>query len=307
MNKQLETEMIYSSIFSDKLIDGTKFFGKYCSFYPFTTENIRGLLSVYNVENKDILLPCSSSDHIFNFLLQNPKNIINSLTIHLFYLKKACILSLNNEEYINFFYTKKRNKNSLSIDKYIKARKYLPQKEKLFWDSLYKVFSDKELRNSYLFYKPEYLKNEIKAINPYLDKDNYNQIKKDINKYNIDFINDDIINIPKKLEKKYDFIYLSHMAFYRFNPETLYYTFDNFLDKLNQNGDIGLIYLYNYKDPYFDNTQNDLYNSTKREKIFSKNKFSYLEFKDVINQSSTKKRILKIGDKDAVLNYHKNN
>ena len=95
MDKELELEMIYSAIFAEKIVNGKLYFGKYCALYPFTTENIRGLLQVYNTNNKDILIPCASSDHIFNFLLQDPKSItafdINSLTKHLFYLKKFFI------------------------------------------------------------------------------------------------------------------------------------------------------------------------------------------------------------------------
>ena len=37
MDKELELEMINSAIFAEKLVDGRKFFGKYCALYPFTT------------------------------------------------------------------------------------------------------------------------------------------------------------------------------------------------------------------------------------------------------------------------------
>lgn len=309
MDKELELEMINSAIFAEKLVDGRKFFGKYCALYPFTTENNRGLLQVYNTNNKDILIPCASSDHIFNFLLQDPKSItafdINSITKHLFHLKKACLLALDRDEYLDYFYIARNNKKALSFELYKKAREYLSEKERIFWDSLYKGFTDKKLRNSYLFYYPSYNKNSISAINPYLDDNNYDTLKNKLNTFDIDFVNDDVFNISINTNKKYDFIYLSNIAFYRFTLKSLIKIVNNFSDNLNENGNLGLVYLYNYNDPFFTESKRELYNPKKRAELFFDDCFEYLEFKDVLTESVPKRRVISRGDYDAVLNYRK--
>lgn len=309
MDKELELEMINSAIFAEKLLNGKLFFGKYCALYPFTTENIKGLLQVYNTYNKDILIPCASSDHIFNFLLQNPKSItafdINSLTKHLFHLKKACLLALDRDEYLDYFYIARNNKKALSFELYKKAREYLPKKEIIFWDSLYRGFTDKQLRSSYLFYYPSYNKKTIKAINPYLDDSNFEPLKNKLNQIDIDFVNDDVFNISIDTDKKYDFIYLSNIAFYRFSLNSLNKLVSNFADNLYENGNLGLVYLYNYDDPFFDDSKRELYNPKKRAEYFSNDCFEYLEFRDVLNESLPNRKVLSRGDHDAVLNYKK--
>ena len=115
----------------------------YQSIYLFTNENLNALNNKINLNNKRILTVCSSGDQYFNFLMQNPLDIvlydINVLTEYIFYLKKKSIENLEFDEYKDFFINKKlSNKYILSKDIYNKVREDLPDKIKIFWDELYK-------------------------------------------------------------------------------------------------------------------------------------------------------------------------
>ena len=94
--------------------------------YPFTTENISGYINEFTLENRSLLTVGSSSDQVLNAILYGCENVtlldINPYTKFYYYLKVACILTLNKEEYLEFLryynYPKvfKDNKNCFNIE-----------------------------------------------------------------------------------------------------------------------------------------------------------------------------------------------
>ena len=86
----------------------------YHPIYLFTNENVTGIMNNIDLSNKRILLPQASGDQVFDFLLESNTNIttfdINILSYYFFELKKAAIISLTRDEFIDFFYIAKIEK-----------------------------------------------------------------------------------------------------------------------------------------------------------------------------------------------------
>lgn len=294
---------------------------KYAPVHLFTTENIKGITDNIDFKNKDLLLPCSSGDHIFNALLFNPNSIqvydINSFTKHIFELKKAAILTLTKEEYLDFFYISylKLSPKALNKNQYLKIREKLPKDSLIYWDYIYNNNKENEIRKSKLFLKNKSSKKEIIAINPYLQSNNYEIIKEKLKSFNIDFINGDINNLALNKEvfnnKKFDYIYLSNIAdyFYCKNVlEKLKTLTLNLKKMLKENGQIGILYLYSYMDDYFYESKDPLYNRFKREEYFDSNEYSYVNFPSTTIQKPEKvmKKVLE-QNQDGILTYQEKN
>jgi len=290
---------------------------KYSPIHLFTTENIKGITDNIDFRNKDILLPCSSGDHIFNALLFNPNKIkvydINSLTKHIFELKKAAILKLNKEEYLEYFYMPYINISNklLNYKTYIKIREKLPINSLIYWDYIYREYKESEIKKSKLFLKNASSKKEIIGINPYLQDNNYEILKEKLKDYNIDFINGDIIELSKNQEvfngDKYDYIYLSNIADYFHSKDVLKQLKEvvlNLKKILKENGQIGILYLYSYMDDYFYESKNPLYNQFKRNEYFGDNEYSYVNFPSTTIQKPGKTMAKVLNqNKDGILTY----
>lgn len=311
----LLTSDIYNSI---KLIRNGLTKDLYESYYRplhlFTNENITGIIDNINLENASILLPCASSDQLFNFLLHNPKKIttydINKLTTYLFELKKAAILDLNRCEFLDFFYPRENilTNSFLNFETYQKIRKNLSREGKIFWDSILQAYNPKYLKKSSLFLNTIYSKKTIQDINPYLDNINYDKLKEILKDFSLDFINCNIKDLHSLLNEKYDFIYLSNIADYldtRKVLKELASIVENLKVFLNINGMIGVVYLYNYLDEFFYDTAYPLYNDKLRNDFFSGSEYSYIEFPNALFQHQKKKKeLIRKRDYDSILTYH---
>ena len=119
--------------------------------YPFTTENISGYINEFTLENRSLLTVGSSSDQVLNAILYGCENVtlldINPYTKFYYYLKVACILTLNKEEYLEFLryynYPKvfKDNKNCFNIEIFNDPQIFL-----MHFDSQYNlIFLDIEM------------------------------------------------------------------------------------------------------------------------------------------------------------------
>lgn len=152
--------------------------------YPFTTENITGYINLFDLQNKSLLTVGSSADQILNAILFGCKNItlfdINPFVKFYYYLKVACILTLTQEEYLEFLRyhdypnTFNRNKNCLSIEIFSKIKDtlfILDYESYNFWCELYSKFSPLDIREN-LFSWDEDKTSVIANFNPYLKNAN---------------------------------------------------------------------------------------------------------------------------------------
>jgi len=141
--------------------------GRFSWLYPFTTENIKGYINQFDLRNKSLLTVGSSGDQVINASLKGCKDQtildICPYTKYYFYLKKAALLTLSYEEFINFFcfldYTETFNDNYqvFNIDTYKKIRlnlKELNEEAFMFWDELFNTYYGLDIRVS-LFKKDE--------------------------------------------------------------------------------------------------------------------------------------------------------
>src|SRR5574344_422224 len=222
--------------------------------YPFTTENISGYISKFDLANRSLLTVGSSSDQILNAVLMGCKDItlidICSYTKYYFYLKKCAILSLSYDEFLEFLCytgyptTFKKNLNCLNKNTFDRIKpllRLMDYESYLFWDELL-VQNDNITIRKKLFSCDEYKKTTIQKINPYLkDEKNYNKLKSLILNIKPNFINDDIMNI--EMVNKFDNIFLSNLCGY-YGVNEIKTLLDKLNNNLNYKGSILYAYLY---------------------------------------------------------------
>ena len=279
--------------------------------YLFATENISGFSKKISYKDKAILTVTSSGDQAFNFILNDAKSIdlfdMNVFSNYYFNLKLAAIKCLEYEEFLDFLTPKNiLNKNNIfSLETYLKIRNEIKNQEiKDFWDYLFCHYKGITIYNSKLFSTSKNNRKDYIDCNDYLkNKDNYNLLKeklknKDFTFYNINLFKDEI---PTNFN--YDFIYLSNI----FDSLEATSTLD-FITKLkkivlkiknnlNENGTIGVNYLYLYFDDFI---FCDYTNILKFNTIENKNltEFEFIEFPSFFSPKSKQKR-----NNDAMMIY----
>lgn len=272
-----------------------KKYSKYFKLYPFTTENIRGYMKNLNLINKNVLTVTSSFDHSLNAMLLGCKELvcfdINKLSYYIAKLKIAALKELNLNEFLLFFNID--NHNSLKYKTFEKFKYRLDERTLTFFELIYK--------NNYI-YKLFIHKYKINLdLNIYLSKKNYLKLRTIIDKVNITFITSNIINLPKKTNKKFDYIFLSNISDYINNLYNKDYLkkFCIFIQKklsklITKDGNIICAYIYDYKIKNT-NPRTDIDINEKRKLYFKKEKFETKKFKSVISNNK----------KDAVIIYRR--
>lgn len=273
--------------------------------YLFTTEDIKKVVSNFDLKDKKILTVLASSDQTLNFILKKPKSIetfdINVLTKYYFDLKQIAIKYLSYEEFLSFFLLADE---SFSKKIYDRIEKYLEEDSKKFWNYVFALNDElrkldkKSLYRSGLFHFLGYQYDPI-DVNEYLEKENYNRLKKILFEYEIPFYRMDLYNSDFSKLGIYDFIYLSNIANYM--PEskkTFLFKKDNLKyfrtlikeelgNHLEKDGTIVASYLYECWG------KEGLGDVTTRQKIFTEAK----GFKEIAIESSEYK--------DKILVYKK--
>ncbi len=262
---------------------------KFALIYPFATENIDGYLSKYDLRSKSVLSVGSSNDQVINSYMLGANVVdsfdINPFTKFFFDLKKAAILALSYEEYLEFFcyynYPKKyaRNKNAFSLESFNKIRIYLNGDSLVFWSTLFNTFSGIRIRKK-LFSKDEDFYKVVIHENAYLTRENFYILKKKIQKLKPTFYNVDFRDVSGHLNRKYDYIMLSNIAMH---IESMYESpiqefardIKNLAEFINENGVMFISYLYDYDEktkvkPYWDliYQREKIINSLKDYKVF---------------------------------------
>ncbi len=174
------------------------------------------------------------------------------------YFQIAAVLSLEYEEYLDFFYPEDQNKylNRFYFQKLVGE---LPNDVAFFWRSLYESYPDIEKMSNLFYYGPinEYDLEEMKTISisshNFLERENFYKLKHQLKQITLHYLIEDFGNIPTILEgKKFDVIYLSAMQNYiwdNIHGYNYYEKLKEYDHLLSQNGVIqgGYIYWQHYK------------------------------------------------------------
>ena len=221
--------------------------------YKFTTENISGYINEFDFKNKNLLTVGSSGDQVINANMYgcNDATVVDlNMNSEIFFnLKKAALIVLDYEEFLNFF-SIDDTVYKMSIDIYSKLRetlRYIDLKSLLIWDYIYNNYSIKQINNLFHFHVGEL--SNIDKFNPYLiNESNYNIEKENIKKLKVKFINADVLKSNKVFAlEKFDNINLSNIYSYTDNKYKLK-KFKNGVNdlasRLNKDGKILVAYLY---------------------------------------------------------------
>ena len=250
---------------AESICDGRfKYLTEYSKIYTFTTENINGYMSHFNLKDKSLLTIGSSGDQILNAFFYGTKDItlydINPYAEYFVYLKIVAILSFTYIEFQTFFFkhgiTGYYNKKMFNKDLFNKMKSNLrlfDYESFLFFDELFSCYKSDEIRNR-LFDDDECRNKVIKNFNVYLQsEESYNKLKSIIKKIYFKYINGDIFN--DDIYRKFDNIFLSNLC-----TTTRLDNLKNLLKKLEsnnlkENGSILIGYLWNtnfYSDEFLD-------------------------------------------------------
>ena len=230
---------------------------RFSQLYPFTTENINGYIDLFDLKNKKLLTVGSSLDQVINASIKGCNDItavdICPYTKFYFYLKKAAIMILSYDVFINFFcyddfpVTFKKNKNVFNKESFEKLKqtlRLLDYESYLFWDDLFQMFEPIKIRET-VFDADEDKYKVLRYMSLYLkDEETYNNTKNIISRINPIFIIDDIFNA--KLNNTYDNIFLSNIGQY-ITPEEMKVLIEKLDKNLNEKGKMLICYLYKTK------------------------------------------------------------
>lgn len=252
--------------------------GMFNKIYPFTTENISGYYNKFTLNNKSLLTVGSSSDQALNAVLNGASNVtvvdLCPYTKYYYYLKKAALMSLNREEFIEFFAStlnknniNKRMFNKESFDKISNNLKSLNFEAYMFWEELFKNYDVFDVRKV-LFNSDEHTPKELKSMSPYLYNEcAYRELRSRIEKSYINFITSDVFN--SNIKEKYDSIWLSNISQYN-TLEHLLEAYQKLIDNnLNDDGLLMLSYIYEISNQVIANGNYDIYNIKKYEEAFN--------------------------------------
>lgn len=281
---------------------------KFYKIYPFLTENVSGYIKLFDFNNKSLLTVGSSADQILAAILCGCIDItiidINPFVQYYFSLKKACILSLDYYEYIDFLYIprskvelySKRDilytKNKESV---MNTLKNIDYESYLFFNELFKRFGTLEIANR-LFSDDIDEPYIVKRTSLYLNsEENYNTLKKKIIDIIPTFITSDLF--LKKYSRCFDNIILSNVM--QYVPKEKYKILvDKYAKLLNLNGMMLFAYLYriNKNDcNIYDGSRPEVYNLDNTFKILKDYITSFETFEGTNNPKRS----------DSVLIYKK--
>ena len=219
---------IEDDILQTGLLLNEKYSPKYNKVYYSTNEDLNALLEVFDVKDKSILSVVGSGDQAFHFYSKNAKNIdlfdINKITIHYYYLRVWIIKYLGdyypNKDFASYIeyllemvkpITEQENESLLYWKKFIR---YFPK------NSIIKLFKHKSLTDEKTHSMDmDILDKRLSAGNPVF--------------YNIDISE----KINKKIDNKYDVIYVSNIRDWIISKSNLWHFYcENLYNLLNDNG-----------------------------------------------------------------------
>ena len=268
-------------------------------------------LQLFDLEDRTLLTIGSSCDQAINAILHGAKDItvfdICPFVKEYYYLKKAAILALSIDEFMNFFCYKNYsmmiidNKMAFDMDIYLKIRNTLKSYSDdilYFWDMIFFKYNGIVIRRQ-MFSTDENRSMILRKINDYLcDEGNYLKLRKIIDNTNIEFVRGDIFT--SEITKKYDNIFLSNLACYH-SLANIKELFLKMHDHLNDEGKMLLAYLYEtteYSDDYMSG-EPEIYDIPRVKRTFPKE----IVFDSFLGVSGIRNKMDDF--KDSVITYKK--
>lgn len=254
-------------------------FGEFSKIYMMTTENIKGFLENYSLEDKEVLTVAGSGDQMLNAYLMGAKNVtcfdINPLAFYQVNLKKAAVTTLNHNEYLMYCFSE--FSSCLNYTLFDKISKNLDEETLAFYNYLYSNYPEKDIYNK-IYYQVKPTWNSLKNVlnmNSYLTSTNYKKLSNILKDKEVSFIQSDITNLKTNLkDKQYDIMLLSNISdsigkIYSKDALKNYKLLINSLSKnLNKEGIIQVGYIYS---EYFDKVI--FSDREQREAIFNPDEF----------------------------------
>lgn len=241
-------------------INNKNSYGDTSFVYKFSNEEISSYQK-YLENRNDILTITASGDQILNSILAGSINIkscdISRFPKYFFELKRAAILNLTKDEFINFFINESDYGQILNDDIYDGFRTNLDSDSKYFWDSLFQFFDGGEIYGSTLFSREVVTSDSVQSRNMYLQGSNYETLKKLIGKANVLHEVGDMRKILSTDRDGYNLVNLSSIIYYGFSGASEYKKLLEDIN-LNDNG-IALTYLYKLRDNIKNNFTGDSY------------------------------------------------
>ena len=223
--------------------------------YSFTTENISGYIKHFSLNNKSLLTVGSSGDQVINASLKGCHDStimdISPNTKNYYYLKIACLLNLNMNEFLTFLcpthYKEYYRINHELFDKTVFNRikntlKELDIDAYMFWDKMFDAYSPREILGN-LFLNDIISAEEIKKSNLYLNSElAFDEAKVKIKNMNTSFIIRNIKDV--RLTKTYDNMWFSNIGGDYMEIHEFVDTVSSLSKNLNLDGKILVSYLY---------------------------------------------------------------
>lgn len=267
--------------------------------YPFTTENLSGWMPLFDFLDKSFLTVGSSCDQVINaaYLGSKKQTVvdINPFVREYFYLKKAGLMALSRNEFLDFFcsfnYKRAKNVNIFNQESFKKIAPFLNEYDYnsyLFWCKIFSQFTGDCIKKNLFSSDEERCCPIIQKMNLYLNNDSsYLKTKETIKKLYIDFIEADIYKY--NVWDNYDNINLSNIGQYANNQEELTRYIDlvrNLVEYLNIDGAMLVMYLFgttrNNLSPLNDSSfVAPLYNLPVTMKLFEKYNSEFHTFPSV--------------------------
>jgi hypothetical protein len=228
---------------------GSLFYHDKSFIYKFSNEEISSYQK-YQKNKKKMLSITASGDQILNSILAGSINIkscdISRFPKYFFELKRAAILNLTKDEFINFFINESDYDQILNDDIYDGFRNDLDQDDRKFWDSLFQFFEGGQIYDSFLFSHEIVTLSSAIERNVYLQDSNYNKLQNVITKANVSHYVGDIKDIIQSDHDSYDLVNLSSIIYYGFNG---FDDYKNLIENINLNEDgVTLTYLYQLRN-----------------------------------------------------------
>ena len=240
---------------------------KISKVYAFTNENIYGYMTQLDFKNKEnALCVMASGDHPFNLSLYGIKTIdtfdINALTeYYALGIKRSAILAFDYLNYVTFM--NKLLDKSLSLNDFNDLinliTPYMEKKHIVFWKSLidyYRILQKESNTKTNLLHLLLLDANKLDGymVNSYLKtENNYNTLRNNLGKANINFKQCEFNNIENTFKDKYDFIILSNILDYLHLSLGQGWDYSQLLEiekkltnLLKQDGIVALNYIFNY-------------------------------------------------------------
>lgn len=246
-------EIIVSSASYDKVT-----FSMYSKVFFSATENIKGYLDNLDFNRNRALTILSGGDHVFNLIYDGVEKIdaidINILTYFVYHLRKAMILGLSLEEFVNynFFYGCGGYTDEL-IQMIKNLKRYMPPDVYEYYRQILEFCDNNDFSIAILYYGPRIV---FKKINNYLaSEDEFEKLRDKLDETEVNLYFGDAREVSTIMKEPYDIILLSNISDY-FGTKVMplesceFKSFiGRFEDLLNKNG-VLINYLYFLNNPY---------------------------------------------------------